>query len=219
MRRRTSAVQRSDSMRRAAGSGRLAEWKGGDLIARPSSLFVCCSVCHRTILLNPRPICPVCRMRLSRNNPSRNRFAERVKDEMHVPCSNSPCPELIKHADLPKHLASCGYRATKCSFRPLGCDWTGAVNQRGKHEKESGPHRTRETERVTSEASLIAALAVLVCRCPVNSMCPRDLLEHVKARNRKHQQQKEDIRCTGALHAHVRAHSITPPVQPLCHRA
>lgn len=112
--------------------------------------------CHRRILLGPRPICPICRMRLSRNNPSRNRFAERVKDEMQVSCTNAPCPELVKHAELPKHLSSCGFRPTKCSFRPLGCDWNGPVNQRGRHEKES-EHRKATRARALFDSSLIAA--------------------------------------------------------------
>lgn len=106
----------------------------------------CCPACHRRILLGDRPICPICRMRLSRNNPSRNRFAERVKDEMQVACTNDACPELVKHADLAKHLSSCGFRPSRCSFRPLGCDWTGPINQKRKHERESAhTHNTAHT--------------------------------------------------------------------------
>ena len=100
--------------------------------------LVVCAVCHHRLLLAPRPQCPVCRLRLARDHPVRNRFAERVKDDLRVHCSHSQCTDMVRFSELQKHVKTqCGFRETKCSFLPLGCEWRGPVNGRLQHERRS----------------------------------------------------------------------------------
>jgi len=96
-----------------------------------------CKFCH-TQIVRGRPLCPICRVRLSVDHPSRNRFAELVKADLRVPCHLDGCNEQVRFSDLNTHMEkTCGFRQTSCIFQPLGCDWRGIANLNAQHEHES----------------------------------------------------------------------------------
>jgi len=147
----------------------------------PDEIFQCdhghlmCKYCHSQIVKN-RPLCPVCRVRLSVDHPSRNRFAELVKADLRVPCNQPGCNEQVRFSDLPMHMEqSCGFRQTICIYQPLGCNWRGIANLNAQHENE----------------------------CPIKSYSAKKVLQLVKARNEEHEEDKRAIERRGATYQHL----------------
>lgn len=95
-----------------------------------------CKSCHQQVVEGEKAQCPNCRVRLSRENPSRNRIAEMVLSSVMVDCNNVGCTMRHKFADAEKHeKEECGFRAACCKWEPLGCDWKGVHNDLAAHEQ------------------------------------------------------------------------------------
>lgn len=117
-----------------------------------------CSSCHHRVVEDSKSSCPTCRVHMSRDNPSRNRFAENILSSVYVPCSNAGCTEKVSFGKLKSHMKEkCGLRKAVCKFALIGCDWTGVQSQLKDHEKE----------------------------CPIKSKSPKKILKIVKAMKAK----------------------------------
>jgi hypothetical protein len=109
----------------------------------PSEIFQCehghmlCAACHARVVVDPRPQCPNCRARLSRDRPHRNRFAEMVLSHHLVSCSHAGCAERVEFRAAVEHETKlCRYRPVKCRYHPMGCEWGGLAKNARAHEKE-----------------------------------------------------------------------------------
>jgi len=86
------------------------------------------------VIEGEKPLCPNCRVRLSRENPSRNRIAELVLSAIMVDCSNKGCKTQHKFSELTKHeKEECEYRPAQCKWEPLGCEWRGVHKEAETH--------------------------------------------------------------------------------------
>lgn len=125
-----------------------------------------CKGCHQSLIESEKPFCPVCRVRMSRENPSRNRIAEMVLSGIMVDCRNKDigCKTQHKFSEVAKHeKEECEFRPAQCKWEPLGCEWKGF-------------HKDAE-EHVTS--------------CPIRTKSPKKLLKLVAKRaERKEQEQR-----------------------------
>jgi hypothetical protein len=76
---------------------------------------------------------------MSRDVPSRNRFAEVVLGALKVPCSHIGCKITLKFSDIKEHEAKeCQHRPAICKWEPLGCDWKGVQHEQKGHHKACG---------------------------------------------------------------------------------
>ncbi|MES1920338.1 Cysteine and histidine-rich protein 1 [Bonamia ostreae] len=95
-----------------------------------------CSFCHSRILEKDPSTCPVCRIKLSRENPCRSRLAESIISKMVVHCPNTLCAEKLYNEDLRRHERElCPFRNARCKFFSIGCEWRGIAKKKRKHEK------------------------------------------------------------------------------------
>merc|ERR1712150_44462 len=95
-----------------------------------------CQICLQKILHQCKPQCPSCRVRLSREHSSRNRFAETVLASLQVTCSHEGCGAILKFPDQKEHEEKdCEHRPAKCKFHQLGCTWSGKEKGRKLHQK------------------------------------------------------------------------------------
>lgn len=146
------------------------------------SILLCCTDCHSRVLNEDRPSCPVCRVRLSRQRPSRNRFAEGVKSRLLVPCTQAGCSELVLFEHLNQHLSTqCGYRSAVCMFQPLGCGWSGLEINHEQHEK----------------------------KCKIRGFSAKELLPLVRRRNEEYESQIQAAKRTASVQNHVSRHTGT----------
>lgn len=124
-----------------------------------------CKACHQSVIEGEKPLCPNCRVRLSRENPSRNRIAELVLSGIMIDCSNTGCKTQHKFSEVAKHEKElCEYRPAQCKWEPLGCEWKGV-------------HKDAESHAAS---------------CPIRSKSPKKLLKLVLKRNeRKELEQRE----------------------------
>jgi len=107
-----------------------------------------CQTCHKKVIEGPKLVCPSCRVRLSRERPHRNRFAEVVLARLMVSCSNEGCQARVEFANVQKHeKESCGFRKVICKYQPLGCDWVGIFNKKRPHEKNC-PIRVKSVKHI-----------------------------------------------------------------------
>jgi len=117
-----------------------------------------CKVCHQSVIEGEKPLCPNCRVRLSRENPSRNRIAEMVLSGIMIDCSNKGCKAQHKFSEVSKHeKEECDYRPAQCKWEALGCEWKGV-------HKDAEAHGTS---------------------CPIRSKSPKKLLKLVLKRNER----------------------------------
>eukprot|EP01083_Nonionella_stella_P033614 92002_1 len=94
-----------------------------------------CETCHNRIMETNHCSCPTCRVKLSRDRPSRNRLAESLLAKLLVKCSNVNCDQQVQHAYLKIHeMTKCPYRFVDCKYHAIGCDWRGYERVRSKHE-------------------------------------------------------------------------------------
>ena len=145
-------------------------------------ILLCFTDCHSRVLTEDRPSCPVCRVRLSRQRPSRNRFAEGVKSRLLVPCTQAGCSELVLFEQLDQHLSTqCGYRSAVCMFQPLGCEWSGIEINHEQHER----------------------------KCKIRGLSAKDLLPLVRRRNEEYESQIQAAKRTATVQNHVSRHTDT----------
>ena len=79
-----------------------------------------CSSCHFEVLQSEKVQCPSCRVKMSRDNPSRNRFAEVVLASHEVECTHSTCEQKLKFKDLKMHVESvCVHRKVSCKYEVI----------------------------------------------------------------------------------------------------
>jgi hypothetical protein len=125
-----------------------------------------CKTCHQSLIESDKPLCPACRVRMSRENPSRNRIAEMVLSGIMVDCANKSvgCKTQHKFSEVGRHeKEECEYRPAQCKWEPLGCEWKG-------FQKDAEPH---------------------VISCPIRTKSPKKLLKLVLKRNeRKENEQR-----------------------------
>ena len=117
-----------------------------------------CDGCFTRVVEGNQPVCPTCRVSLSRDRPIRSRFAETVLSALPVPCTNvgSGCTQHVRYGQLSAHLTSeCLYRRADCKYHPLGCDWAGYARDLRRHQRQ----------------------------CPVKSLPVKELLAGVQRRN------------------------------------
>ncbi|CEO98410.1 TRAF-type domain-containing protein [Plasmodiophora brassicae] len=96
-----------------------------------------CTDCHERVVEAYQCVCPTCRVKLSRDRPSRNRFAESVLATVIVPCGNAGCQERLAFAKVHEHQSDlCPYRMSTCKFAPLGCDWRDHDHKLKAHQRE-----------------------------------------------------------------------------------
>jgi len=107
----------------------------------PNQIYQCsnghflCRTCHKQIRESKDSICPICRVRISRRTPARNRLAEKYLASLETKCSNDQCNAKIQFAYLKHHVEQeCQYRTVTCKYEPLGCDWKGLEKDRKKHK-------------------------------------------------------------------------------------
>jgi len=92
--------------------------------------------CHAHVQEMNKSVCPSCRVKLSRERPSRNRLAESIVANMAVTCELPGCDMKMTFGELAAHMGkTCQFRDTTCKFHPLGCDWQGLEKDRRSHEK------------------------------------------------------------------------------------
>lgn len=108
----------------------------------PSEIYQCenghlmCTECYNAIVDGVKPLCPTCRVPMSRDRPSRNRFAETVLALMKVACSNVGCGTFHEYGKIKRHeTEECGMRTRTCKYHPIGCDWKGIHNNLRAHER------------------------------------------------------------------------------------
>lgn len=107
-------------------SGHIYQCQNGHLL---------CTDCHHRVVESPKCVCPSCRVKLSRDSPSRNIFAETVLSTVVVPCTNPGCSEKLPFGKLQEHTDRlCGFRPAVCKFKPIGCDWSGIFSKCADHE-------------------------------------------------------------------------------------
>lgn len=107
-----------------------------------------CKVCHQSVIEGEKPLCPNCRVRLSRENPSRNRIAEMVLSGIMIDCSNKGCKTQHKFSEVTKHeKEECEYRHAQCKWEPLGCEWNGVHKDAESHAAEC-PIRTKSPKKL-----------------------------------------------------------------------
>lgn len=83
-----------------------------------------CKQCWRKVVDSQRSVCPTCRVKLNRDKPHRNRFAESCLAKLLMPCTNHGCKQLIQFSQLSSHCNElCDYRIVKCKYELLGCKW------------------------------------------------------------------------------------------------
>jgi len=125
-----------------------------------------CKSCHQSLIESEKPVCPACRVRMSRENPSRNRIAEMVLSGIMVDCPNKAAGCLPQHkfSEVAKHeKEECPFRPAQCKWEPLGCEWTGYFKDAENH----------------------------VISCPIRTKSPKKLLKLVlKRQERKEQEQR-----------------------------
>jgi hypothetical protein len=93
-------------------------------------------------------VCPSCRVKLSRDHPSRNRFAENILATVEVECANEGCAMKVPFGKLKEHEENlCGFRKASCKFTRLGCEWTGIHANLAEHEK-SCPIRGKNAKSI-----------------------------------------------------------------------
>jgi len=138
----------------------------------PGNIFQCgnghlmCEGCYDQVVDSVKPICPTCRVKLNREKPSRNRFAESVLSSLIVPCPNEGCDLKLKFANVKVHSTNeCGYHKTECKFNSLGCDWSGLEKDRRVHQKQ----------------------------CVIRVCTPSTLLKKVKERNKQKAEEKKNM--------------------------
>eukprot|EP00808_Paulinella_micropora_P009501 g29655.t1 len=114
----------------------------------PSHIFQCenghllCEDCHNKVLDSAKPQCPSCRQKLTRDHPTRNRFAENVLAKLLVPCPNKGCSAQVTFKEARTHAqTACTFRSAICKYQPIGCNWEGIHEAKRPHEKKC---RTRE---------------------------------------------------------------------------
>jgi hypothetical protein len=135
-----------------------------------------CEGCYDQVVDSPKPICPTCRVKLNRDKPSRNRFAESVLSALIVPCPNEGCDLKLKFANVKTHSTTeCGYHKTECKFYALGCDWHGLTKDKKAHQKE----------------------------CVIRVCTPKTLLKKVTARNEQKEEEKKQMEALAASQKEV----------------
>lgn len=94
-----------------------------------------CKDCHQRVIEGEKAQCPNCRVRMSRENPSRNRIAEMVLSSVMVDCPNLGCTDRQKFSEAKKHeTEECKFRSAECKYHLLGCDWQGVQRDLAEHE-------------------------------------------------------------------------------------
>jgi hypothetical protein len=94
-----------------------------------------CTDCHGRIIDTEKPVCPSCRLRMSRDHPSRNLFAESVLANVYVICSNEGCNQKLAFGKLKEHTEKiCKFRPASCVYSILGCSWKGIHADLEEHE-------------------------------------------------------------------------------------
>ena len=96
---------------------------------------IICESDYGKILLSTKTICPVCRVKLDRNSPIRNVFAENILANLVVPCTNAGCDSKVMHSKLNMHVKQdCIHREVVCKYNALGCTWCGVASQQNQHQ-------------------------------------------------------------------------------------
>jgi len=111
------------------------EFPGGEIYQCEHGHLLC-DGCHKRVVEGHKPVCPSCSVKLSRDRPHRNRFAEIVISRLIVTCANEGCGTRIEFANIQQHeKQTCVFRKVKCKFQPIGCDWVGIAKEKRPHEK------------------------------------------------------------------------------------
>eukprot|EP00124_Ichthyophonus_hoferi_P002681 Ihof_evm6s193 gene=Ihof_evmTU6s193 len=94
-----------------------------------------CTDCHKRVGAEDSCACPTCRVRMSRNNPTRNYVAEKARDQLPASCENKGCNDALTVATIVLHQTTqCPFRPSKCQYYRIGCDWSGVYSDLTKHE-------------------------------------------------------------------------------------
>jgi len=148
----------------------------------PGNIFQCgeghlmCEGCYDQVVDSEKPICPTCRMKLDRDRPTRNRFAESVVASLIVPCPNEGCDQKLKFANVKTHrINECGFHKTECKFSSLGCDWQGFEKDKRQHQKQ----------------------------CVIRVCTPSTLLKKVKERNKQKEGENKKLEEIATSHKEV----------------
>merc|ERR1712048_1331295 len=122
----------------------------------PNKIYQCvnshllCEGCYGRIKQGKQCLCPECRVRMSRREPSRNKLAENYLKAHLFPCENESagCKEQIQFVYLKEHCAKdCQFRQTKCKFSVLGCAWIGLAKDQRAHYKQC-PIKETEPKKI-----------------------------------------------------------------------
>jgi len=107
-----------------------------------------CRTCHQSVIEGEKPLCPNCRVRLSRENPSRNRIAEMILSMIMIDCPNKGCSTQHKFSEVAKHeKEQCDYRPAHCKWDALGCEWKGIFKDAKVHAS-SCPIRSKSAKKL-----------------------------------------------------------------------
>jgi len=102
-----------------------------------SNGHILCVDCNARIIEGNKAECPVCKVRLNRRYPTRNRLAEKYLAAMMVECTNEACKVKTQYGNLKHHLKEeCAMRHCLCKYSTLGCDWKGLYKDRKSHRKD-----------------------------------------------------------------------------------
>eukprot|EP00474_Spongospora_subterranea_P009481 CRZ09939.1 hypothetical protein [Spongospora subterranea] len=112
------------------------EFPVGKIVQCPNGHLLC-DECHDRVIEAYQCVCPTCRAKLSRDRPSRNRFAESILATIIVPCTNAGCMERLAFGKVRAHASElCPFRIAHCKFAPLGCDWKDYNSKLKAHQRE-----------------------------------------------------------------------------------
>lgn len=112
------------------------EFPSGGSVYQCQAGHLLCQLCLHRVTESTKSICPSCRVRISRDRPTRNLFAERVLASVMVPCENANCPDSFQFSKIKAHQTKeCPFRPATCKFAPIGCEWEGIHKELADHEE------------------------------------------------------------------------------------
>merc|ERR1712048_1092821 len=122
----------------------------------PNKIYQCvnshllCEGCYGRIKQGKQCLCPECRVRMSRREPSRNKLAENYLKAHLFPCENESagCKEQIQFVYLKEHCQNeCKYRNVECKYAMLGCTWNGLAKDQKSHRSKC-PIKTKSPKEI-----------------------------------------------------------------------
>jgi hypothetical protein len=116
---------------------------------------ILCESDYGKILLSGKSICPICRIKLDRNSPSRNIFAEQILAALVVACTNSGCDTKVQFSKLNAHMKQeCHHRQVVCKYNALGCTWSGVASDHNRHETEDCDIVTKSIDSILNTVTV-----------------------------------------------------------------